>query len=34
MLRAEVYALADNLKDAENRAALQVSLCEQPLLAA
>jgi hypothetical protein len=34
MLRAEVRALADNLKDAENRAGLQVSLCEQPLLAA
>ena len=28
MLRAEVRALADNLKDAENRAGLQVSLCE------
>lgn len=34
MLRAEVRALADNLKDTENRAGLQVSLCEQPLLAA
>jgi len=34
MLRAEVRALADNLKDAENRARLQVSLCEHTLLAA
>lgn len=34
MLRAEVRALADNLKDAENRAGLQVSLCEHTPLAA
>ena len=34
MLRAEVRALADNLKDAENRAGLQVSLCEHTLPAA
>lgn len=30
MLRAEVRALADNLKDAENRAGLQVSLVSMP----